>query len=253
MLERFFARQSAADEAAARQPFTRFFDQFPSDYRPAPPAAEPELARCEQHLGAALPAPLRALLSLQNGGSFRGGMFHLMGACRALKHDDLATWNHPQDWKAAFPGCDLTRYVFFADDAFGNQFGYLTGEGEADPAVWRFDIQVGEFLEVAPALSAFLTTVLPDDGVWLLGGDYLDAYREHGSDWSPGYHLSLVVPSLLGGSFTADNLHPMAPAINMHLAGQVVTQVKPLPPGTEIRGFHFDLATQSLKLNIIRL
>jgi hypothetical protein len=231
----------------------RFLNHFHPEY-PVAPAAPGEMERCQRRLGAVLPPPLRELLQACNGGYFRGGLLHLMGAARALRHEDLATWNQPHDWKAAFAHHTLQHYVFFADDAFGNQFGYRAeeeGTGTSDPEVWRFDIQVGEFSRVAPAVSTFFDQVLVDDGEWLLGGDYLQAYRNQGCTFQPGQHLSMTIPSLLGGAFDPENLRPVDPATNLYLAGQVLTQLKPLPAGTEIRGLWFDAGSRRLHFQTI--
>jgi hypothetical protein len=215
----------------------RFAHRFSAE-RPVEPATPAQLDRCGQALGAPLPEGLRQFLLRRNGGTFEGGLLHMMGACRPFRHDDLATWNQPHDWKSAFGLHDLTRYVFFADDVFGNQFGYLPGV--LDPAVWRFDIHVGELTELAPSLEAFFEQVLVDDGDWLLGGDLLRGYRDAGQALQAGQHLALLMPSLLGGSMEPENLRPVEPATNLYLAGQVLTRIKPLPPGTEVRGLRYD-------------
>lgn len=222
----------------------RFFQHFRPDQPPAPGASAAELDRCQQRLGCRLPAPLTTLLSRQNGGSFNGGVLHMMGACRPYRHADLCTWNHPHDWKAAFARIDLAHYVFFADDVFGNQFGFVPGEESG--AVWRFDIQMGEFTEIAPTVEHFLCETLVTDGNWLLGADLLATFRETGSPLQLGQHLSLIMPGLLGGSMEPENLRPIDPATNLYLAGQVVTQIKPLPPGTEVRGFRYNLSQKTV-------
>lgn len=214
--------------------------------RTAPPATPADLARCEANLGSALPGALRNFLTTANGGSFGGGLLHVLGAGRPLRHDDLVTWNQPFDWKSAYPGYGLERYVFFADDLFGNQFGYLPGE--ADPAVLRFDVQLGEWIEVAYSLSTFLGAQLAEEGAWLLGADYVQAYLNSGRTTVPGRHLAMVIPHLLGGSMEPENLRPVEPATNLYVAGQVVTRIKPLPAGTQIRGFN--VSGRSVKFDV---
>ncbi|HYG57781.1 MAG TPA: SMI1/KNR4 family protein, partial [Symbiobacteriaceae bacterium] len=163
-LSRLFHRSKAhGTEQGAGQGFDRFHQHFSADLV-APGATELDLQLCRDRLGQPIPRPLADFLRRCNGGYFGGGLLHVMGASRALRHQDLATWNQPFDWKAALAGFDLHRYVFFADDVFGNQFGYVPGED--DPPVVRFDIQVGEFTEVCPQLSLFLAEMLVEDGSW---------------------------------------------------------------------------------------
>lgn len=202
----------------------RFFNHFGHDTAPVPPASQSELERCRRRLGAPLPDPLEQFLRRCNGGYFGGGLVHVMGACRPLRHEDLVTWNQPYDWKSAYIDCDLGRYIFFADDVFGNQFGYVPGE--ANPAVWRFDIQVGELMEIAPTVTAFFDQVLVDDGEWMLGGDYLQAYKATGAALQAGDQLSLIIPSLLGGTMEPTNLRPVDAATNLYLAGQLLGQLR---------------------------
>lgn len=242
-----FQRKTRETEPSPGQRLDRFHQHFVPD-TVAPPAAALDLHLCQERLGHSLPASLVAFLSQHNGGYFSGGLLHVLGATRPLRHQDLATWNQPFDWKAAFAGYELYRYVFFADDVFGNQFGFLPGE--ADPPVVRFDIHVGEFSEVSPSLSHFLEEMLAADGSWLLGADYLEAYRSEGNDMPVGQQLSLLIPSLLGGSMEPENLRPVEPVINLYLAGQVLTQIKPLPAGTEVRGFRCDPATRSISFEV---
>jgi hypothetical protein len=237
MLQRFFSGSARAADLSSLPEYDRLGSTLRPD-RTVPPAAPADLDRCQVRLGSALPAPLRTFLTTANGGSFGGGLFHVLGAGCPLRHDDLATWNQPYDWKSAYPGFGLEQYVFFADDIFGNQFGYLPGE--ADPAVQRFDIQLGEWVEVAPSISEFLGGRLAAEGPWLLGADYVQEYRNSGRSTVAGMNLGLVIPLLLGGSLAPDNLRPVEPSVNLYVAGQVVTRIKPLPPGTEVRGFRVD-------------
>lgn len=244
MLSRLFKRQAPPEP----QPFDRFFRRFLPVTVPLPPAAPADLASCEAQLGAPLPAALRSLLAIQNGGWYAGGLLHLPGAGRERRHDSLGAWNEPALWKFAYEGFDLDRYLFFADDAFGNQFGCLAGE--PDPAVWRFDVQEGEFIRIADSIDAFFSEVLVEDGPWLLGSDYLDAYRESGAAWQVSQHLMLLTPSLLGGSMAPENLHLAEPVAHLRLAGQIVTQIKPLPPGAEVRGFKVDAQSGTVRVRV---
>lgn len=231
-------------------PFGRFFSRFRPDTVPMAAATPEEIARCEAHLGAPLPAPLGSLLACQNGGYYHGGLLHLFGAGRPLRADSLERWNHPELWKSAYRDLDLASYLFFAGDIFGNQFGCPLGE--ADPAVCRFDIQQGEFQAVADSIGAFFDEVLVEEGPWLLGSDFVDAYREAAEPWEAGQHLAMVTPGLLGGSMDPDNLRPMPPRVHLHMVGQIVTQIKPLPPGTGVRGFRWDPEAETLMVELQR-
>jgi hypothetical protein len=244
MWSRFFSAKHGSGGQTAPAPQVCFGPHIAADYA-APPASQLEITRCEQRLGSRLPEPLsRFLTSRCNGGTFGGGLFHVLGAARPLRHEDLATWNQPHDWKSAYAHLDLAAYVFFADDIFGNQFGYQPGQ--PDPPVLRFDVQMGEWTEVSDTLSHFLEAQVEGEGTWLLGADFLQAFRDGGGCLEAGQHLGLVIPALLGGTLEPENLRPVEPATNLYVAGQVVTKIKPLPPGTEVRGFRVDGASRQV-------
>ena len=248
MLSRLFGKRTRAIAAPADHPYSAFFERFQPDGLPVSGASTEEMNRCEQLLNSPLPASLRRMLSYRNGGSFGRGLFHLMGATRPYRHADLASWNHPALWKATFETINLEPLIFFADDIFGNQFGYLPGDD--DPSVWRFDIQEGELLELASSITEFFTEVLPKDGSWLLGADFRDAYDETVEHREVGRHLGLVTPSLLGGSLAQENLQQMDPWVNLYVTGQVVSKIKPLPSGTEIRGLVVDPGTLAVSVGV---
>ncbi|HYF77706.1 MAG TPA: SMI1/KNR4 family protein [Symbiobacteriaceae bacterium] len=244
MWSRFFSAKHGSGAPKGPDPHVSFGPHLAADYA-APPATPEEIVRCEQRLGSHLPDALRRFLTSRcNGGTFGSGLFHVLGAARPLRHDDLATWNQPHDWKSAYANLDLARYVFFADDIFGNQFGYVPGE--PDPAVLRFDVQLGEWADVAETLSHFLETQVQGEGAWLLGADFVQAFRDGGGCLEAGQQLGLVIPLLLGGALEPGNLRPVEPTTNLYVAGQVVTRIKPLPPGTEVRGFRIDDASRSI-------
>lgn len=224
--------------------FARFFAAHPPVTVTTPGASQAQLDRCARDLGADLPAALQELLAAQNGGYYRDGLLHLLGAGRPLRHDDLASWNDPALWKAQYRMPELEGLLFFADDPFGNQFGIRLKEPV--PAVWRFDIQYGELDRMADSLPDFLNHTLVQDGDWLLGADFLQAYRQSGAPWVPGYHVAMRSPSLLGGATVPENLVPQEPWVHLYLTGQIVAQVKPLPAGVPIAGIRIDPATLSV-------
>lgn len=226
------------DSGPVARPFAKFFAQFPPVTVAISGAGPEQLNQCGRDLGHPLPASLRDLLAEQNGGYYRDGLLHLLGANRPLRHDNLVLWNAPETWKAGYRNPELERYLFFADDAFGNQFGIPLGDPA--PGVWRFDAQHGELDPMAGSLTEFLNEVLVSDGAWLLGSDYLQGYRQSSAAYQAGRHLSFRLPGLLGGSMEPANLNPRDPWLNLHLAGQIVAQVKPLPPGVAIAEIRID-------------
>jgi hypothetical protein len=99
--------------------------------------------------------PHRRLLERRNGGYFFERALHIFGACEEPPWHSLRAWNAPSLWRETYG--DLGGgLVFFAEDAFGDQFGY-SGQGGA---VVVFEAELGRVVEVAPHFVAWLEAIL---------------------------------------------------------------------------------------------
>jgi hypothetical protein len=74
---------------------------------------------------------------------------------------------------------------------------------------------------------------------YLLGGLAMAADRA-GLTLGPDQVYDFKVPPILGGQFALDNILAMDFEVSVHIAGQLLRQVKSLPPGTKITGFTVD-------------
>ena len=80
-----------------------------------------------------------------------------------------------------------------------------------------------------------------DDGQdrFLLGGLAASAHRS-GLVLGVDEVYDFKVPPLLGGKFSVDNVTKMDFAVALNIGGQLVRQLKDLPPGTRIGGIRVD-------------
>src|SRR5262249_46564683 len=117
----------------------------------APPPLDAALA--EEVLGAAgAPGtPHRSLLELANGAFLYEGALHLFGACAAPPWHSLRAWNAPATWRDAY-GHLADGLVFFAEDAFGDQYAYSGHGGE----VVVFEAELGRATHAAPTFVAWI-------------------------------------------------------------------------------------------------
>jgi hypothetical protein len=70
---------------------------------------------------------------------------------------------------------------------------------------------------------------------YLLGGLAMAADRS-GMILGSNEVFDFVVPPILGGAFSVDNITKDDFVVSLHIAGQLLHQVKDLPPGTPITG-----------------
>lgn len=74
---------------------------------------------------------------------------------------------------------------------------------------------------------------------YLLGGLAM-AVEQGGIRLGPSQIYDFVIPPKLGGSFSVENVAAAEFVVAMNIAGQLLQQVKDLPPGTPITGFAID-------------
>jgi hypothetical protein len=67
------------------------------------------------------------VLQHRNGFYAFNGLLHVMGACTAPPNHSLLSWNDPTGWRGAW-GATVDGLTFFAQSAFGDQFGYRGGK-----------------------------------------------------------------------------------------------------------------------------
>lgn len=102
------------------------------------------------------------------------GALHLFGACAEPPNQSLDAWNRNDGWRASF-GMLVEGCRFFAESAFGDQFGYREGR------VVRLRALEARIEPVAATFSQWLESVLLDPHRWISVDLFEDAVRRHGS------------------------------------------------------------------------
>ena len=140
---------------------------------------------------------------------------------------DVATWNKPDGWRAAY-GELADQLLFFAEDVFGNQFAFAEGR------IVRFLAETGEQEFMADSFEEWLRTILADPeeelSLWLLR-----AWRTPGNAVQTGEHLCPKMPFIAGGAYEPENLYVLDRAASMIFKGDFASQTKNVPDGGRIR------------------
>jgi hypothetical protein len=172
--------------------------------------------------------PHRRLLELANGAYLYDHALHVFGACESPPWHSLRAWNAPDGWRALY-GDAAAGLVFFAEDAFGDQFAYTGRGGE----VVCFEAEVGR---VVPVAGSFLEWVeqMTEHAAGILPIDVIAAQRAEGKRLEPGSQLFAFPPLAAAESREEVSLGHVDALEAMRFRGQLAAQIRRLPPGTRV-------------------
>lgn len=209
----------------------RLIDRFVElrDPRFDPPPLRGAIA--EEVLGPSgrLLTPHRRLLERANGGYLHLGALHLFGACEGPPWHSLRAWNAPDGWRATYG--DLTDgLIFFAEDAFGDQFAYTGRGGE----VVSFEAELGRVVPAAASFTDWLEEMI-ERPRGVLPVDVTEAQEVDHKHLRPGSQLFAYPPLC-----TVESRHDVSighvDAIEaMCFRGQLARQLRAAPPGARVR------------------
>jgi hypothetical protein len=132
----------------------RFLDPYlDQDFRP--PAYDPAIASAVLGGAGRSQGLHERLLQRHNGFYAFGGLLHVLGACAAPPNHALPVWNDASGWRHAW-GYALDGCTFFAQSAFGDQFGYRGGK------IIRFRALEGRVDVMHAGLEEWLEAVILD-------------------------------------------------------------------------------------------
>ncbi|MSP61151.1 MAG: SMI1/KNR4 family protein [Myxococcales bacterium] len=193
-----------------------------------PPPFDPAVAEVLGPSGAPQ-TPHRRLLEQANGAWLFAGALHLFGACEGPPWHGLRAWNAPATWRDAY--ARLTDgLVFFAEDAFGDQYGYSGRGGE----VVRFDAELGRREQVADSFGHWLDAVLTHPEA-MLPLDVVAAQAALGKRLRPGNQLFAYPPLFSVEAAEGVDLGHVDAIEAMRFRGALAVQLQGLPPGTQVK------------------
>jgi hypothetical protein len=112
---------------------------------------------------------------------------------------------------------------------------------QAPDGYWFLDTVEGTLTHRWPDRDALQHELDTESGQdqYLLGGLAMAADRS-GLTLGEDQVYDFVQPPILGGQFAVENMTTMDFVVALHIAGQLLRQVRELPPGTNITGFTID-------------
>jgi len=140
---------------------------------------------------------------------------------------DVVSWNSLSGWKAAYDD-RVQRCLFFAQDAFGFQFGI------EEDGVFHFNPEISEFTFIAKDVGDWWQMILIDYE-HLTGHASAREWQLLNRPVRWEERLFPKCPFFLGGNFDVDNLFPMNGRHGAEFRAEIYSQTKDLPEGTQVR------------------
>jgi len=171
---------------------------------------------------------LDSLLRVRNGFYAFESALHVFPAARQEdgKEATLSHWNSFQLWRFEY-GELADRVLFFAEDAFGNQFCLHNRR------VRSFDAETGEMSDLADNLEGWAKQLLAEYPV-LTGYPLMHQWQEKHGALPVGTRLMPKIPFVLGGKYSLNNLYALASVSAMKTRGYLARQLKDLPDGSQV-------------------
>ncbi len=172
---------------------------------------------------------LEALLNVRNGFYAFESALHVFSSAPNQSEDKemtLSEWNAFNLWRFEY-GALAHRSLFFAEDAFGNQFCLHAGH------VRSFDAETGEMSVLSNDLEGWATRLLAEYDV-LTGYPVIHKWQEKNGPLPVGARLMPKIPFVQGGAYSLNNLYSLKAVSAMKSRGNLARQLKDLPDGTQV-------------------
>jgi hypothetical protein len=171
--------------------------------------------------------PLEALYEDFNGGYFWNRAL-LVRPVQGEENAPLALleWNNPELWRNMYES-RCQGVMFFAEDAFGMQFG-IQGD-----RVVQFDPETGTIADVAGTLDEWCHLLLQNPEYYT-GAPVLAAWERKNSPIQIGHRLVPKQLFMLGGEFHSNNMVCMKDLEGLRVRAQFWKMTKDLPDGQKI-------------------
>jgi len=170
----------------------------------------------------------RQLLQRRNGGYFWGGALHIFGACAEPASHSLAAWNAPDLWRHAF-GDATGDLIFFAENAFGDQFG-LDTKGK----VFEFRAEPSILEEVADDFDQWLLIAVEAPDELLARTAVAHWISQHGA-LPHGSQLQAYPPYMFEEDDANVTLEAVDAVENMHFHAAITEQLASIPEGARVK------------------
>lgn len=170
----------------------------------------------------------RQLLQKRNGGYFYGSALHIFGACQEPSFHGLTPWNAPDAWRGPY-GVAVEGLVFFAEDAFGDQFG-LDDTGK----VFVLRAEQGIVEELADDFDQWLLMAVEAPDELLARATFTAWVKTHGH-LPHGSQLQAYPPYIFAEDPDAVALEAVDALDNMVFHAALAQTIANLAPGARVK------------------
>lgn len=169
---------------------------------------------------------LTGLLQSKNGFYGFESALHVFPAAPFEKEMTLGRWNTFSVWRNEY-GRLSDNMLFFAEDAFGNQFCLHHG------GISVFEAETGRIEIIANTVEEWADRVLADYNL-MTGYPLLHRWQTVYGRLPMGMRLVPKIPFVLGGEYDLENLSAMSAVSGMKSRGNLAVQLVDLPDGAQV-------------------
>ncbi|WP_448123670.1 SMI1/KNR4 family protein [Pseudomonas veronii] len=188
---------------------------------------DPEMLGQSRRLAGTLADQLLGMLCQRNGFYALESALHVFPTHSSQNEIGICDWNESALWRSGYKGL-ADGCLFFAEDVFGGQFCIK------DSKVYTFDPETGSLEYLADDIESWAQILLSDYEV-LTGYPLAHQWQKQNGQLAAGKRLLPKVPFVLGGEFVLDNLYLADAVEGMRFRADIVSQIKELPDGAQIR------------------
>lgn len=175
-----------------------------------------------------LPRELCRFLSRANG------LFAFESALmiRPLVHENnvhsVFEWNDHSLWKSCYGDDRTLNTLFFAEDAFGCQFGFF------EDHVCFFDPETGEFDPLCKSFDEWCELIISNYNQYT-GYELMHQWQSKNGPIMPGFRLCPKLPFVLGGRYEVDNLYSIRELDGILFRADIAIQLRGVPDGAKVK------------------
>ena len=137
-------------------------------------------------------------------------------------------WNERDLWKSKYYNDQILNTLFFAEDAFGCQFGYFENQ------IYFFDSETGELDFLCKTFNEWSELIVSECRQYT-GYQLMHEWQVKNGSIAQGNRLCPKLPFVLGGQYEIDNLYSIPALEGMLLRTNIAVQIRDLPDGSEIQ------------------
>lgn len=141
---------------------------------------------------------------------------------------DIKTWNDTGLWKSIYEDAAIDSALFFAEDAFGNQYGIF------EDRICFLDVETGELEGFADSFEEWADNMLEAYELHT-GWNLIHEWQVQNGPIKAEKRLCPKRPFVLGGEYELDNLYAGSTLESVRYRADIARQIKNLPNGAAIQ------------------